>query len=277
MLNWYVMNRWGQKQTGFTIVELLIVVVVIAILAAITIVAYNGIKDRAVTSSVQAGLEQATKKVLAYAAVNGDVYPDTLQQAGITNTSSVSYQYSVDNSTNPKAYAITASNGVAGSTSFYLSSTQSKMTSGIAPGHNLVAWDKPKTESVPIAMDGGVAVDTGVFRNSTASIRISPASSGKTVRNTPITGDPGQIVTVSFWILTDAAWNGTAGNSKVRFGSNPGGNLLSTCSYEGAKTTWTLVTCNRTLNSTNSSVNISVGNDGSTGNIWLDDFSVSLK
>lgn len=33
--------------TGFTIVELLIVIVVIAILAAITIVAYNGIQDRA--------------------------------------------------------------------------------------------------------------------------------------------------------------------------------------------------------------------------------------
>ena len=32
------------KQRGFTIVELLIVVVIIAILAAITIVAYNGIQ-----------------------------------------------------------------------------------------------------------------------------------------------------------------------------------------------------------------------------------------
>lgn len=32
--------------SGFTIVELLIVVVVIAILAAITIVAYNGIQNR---------------------------------------------------------------------------------------------------------------------------------------------------------------------------------------------------------------------------------------
>ncbi|MCB8045019.1 prepilin-type N-terminal cleavage/methylation domain-containing protein [Microbacterium oxydans] len=34
-------------QRGFTIVELMIVVVVIAILAAITIVAYNGIQKRA--------------------------------------------------------------------------------------------------------------------------------------------------------------------------------------------------------------------------------------
>ena len=39
---------------GFTIVELLIVVVVIAILAAITIVSYNGISNRAKSSAVQA-------------------------------------------------------------------------------------------------------------------------------------------------------------------------------------------------------------------------------
>ncbi len=36
-----------QKRTGFTIVELLIVIVVIAILAAITIVAFNGVQARA--------------------------------------------------------------------------------------------------------------------------------------------------------------------------------------------------------------------------------------
>ena len=39
---------WAKKkQAGFTIVELLIVIVVIAILAAITIVAYNGVQQRA--------------------------------------------------------------------------------------------------------------------------------------------------------------------------------------------------------------------------------------
>ncbi|HEV7952209.1 MAG TPA: LamG-like jellyroll fold domain-containing protein [Candidatus Saccharimonadales bacterium] len=53
------MNR---KQPGFTIVELLIVIVVIGILAAITIVAYNGIQERARISRGLAFANQIKKK-----------------------------------------------------------------------------------------------------------------------------------------------------------------------------------------------------------------------
>jgi prepilin-type N-terminal cleavage/methylation domain-containing protein len=46
-------QRRHWRKRGFTIVELLIVFVVIAILAAITAVAYSGIQDRARTSIAQ--------------------------------------------------------------------------------------------------------------------------------------------------------------------------------------------------------------------------------
>jgi prepilin-type N-terminal cleavage/methylation domain-containing protein len=51
---------------GFTIVELLIVVVVIAILAAITIIAYNGIQNRANDSAVMTDLRQFGQKNQIY-------------------------------------------------------------------------------------------------------------------------------------------------------------------------------------------------------------------
>ncbi|MDN5275377.1 MAG: Fimbrial protein [Candidatus Saccharibacteria bacterium] len=53
-----------QTSKGFTIVELLIVIVVIGILAAITIVAYNGIQNRAKAGAAQVAVSQAAKKVL---------------------------------------------------------------------------------------------------------------------------------------------------------------------------------------------------------------------
>ena len=51
---------------GFTIVELLIVVVVIAILAAITIVSYNGIQNRAHDTTVQSDLRNYGIKINNY-------------------------------------------------------------------------------------------------------------------------------------------------------------------------------------------------------------------
>lgn len=69
------MKPWA-KQTGFTIVELLIVIVVIAILAAITIVAYNGIQNRTNDSAVQFDLNSIAKKLELYKVDNGTYPPN---------------------------------------------------------------------------------------------------------------------------------------------------------------------------------------------------------
>jgi len=68
--------RGLKHSRGFTIVELLIVIVVIGILAAITIVAYNGIQTRARNAQVIAGVNVYKKAIELYNVDNGS-YPLT--------------------------------------------------------------------------------------------------------------------------------------------------------------------------------------------------------
>ena len=63
------------KHRGFTIVELLIVVVVIGILAAIVTVAYTGITQRAENTKTVTGVNQAIKLLSLYKVTNG-IYPN---------------------------------------------------------------------------------------------------------------------------------------------------------------------------------------------------------
>lgn len=69
---------WAKtKNSGFTIVELLIVIVVIGILAAITIVAYNGVQDRAKSSAMAADFSN-NNKIAKFAGASTGASPSTL-------------------------------------------------------------------------------------------------------------------------------------------------------------------------------------------------------
>lgn len=82
----------NDEKNGFTIVELLIVIVVIGILAAITIVAFNGVQQRSQIASAKSGSAQANKALEAYRITAG-VYPNSLADINVSNSGTTSYLY----------------------------------------------------------------------------------------------------------------------------------------------------------------------------------------
>lgn len=70
------LNKNKSSPSGFTIVELLIVIVIIGILAAITVVAYNGIQSRARNQQMVSAASQIYKGISQYVIDNGS-YPSS--------------------------------------------------------------------------------------------------------------------------------------------------------------------------------------------------------
>lgn len=98
------------KSQGFTIVELLIVVVVIAILAAITIVSYNGITNRANASSAKSTAATWQKKIELYQAEVGG-YPFAFSSLNTGTSDSSDAWYVAPTTPLAAAASLTSTNG----------------------------------------------------------------------------------------------------------------------------------------------------------------------
>jgi len=131
------------KSQGFTIVELLIVVVVIAILAAITIVSYNGITNRANQSAAKATAATVQKKAELYNSEVGNYPVSIANLTGATSDKSYATPSNVFASpTSGNSTAPTSSNGtkqvqliVCGS------SSTPPQTASTVTGVQIVYWD----------------------------------------------------------------------------------------------------------------------------------------
>ncbi len=99
-----------QKQQGFTIVELLIVIVVIGILAALVITTFTGIQQRARNTERQTDIKAIHSQVEAYYAQNGR-YPTLANLNSATFRNDNMKGLDEDALRDPKGTAATLVNG----------------------------------------------------------------------------------------------------------------------------------------------------------------------
>lgn len=134
-INIAITTKYPKPSEGFTIVELLVVIVVIGILAAITIVSYTGVTNRAIASSLQSDLANASQRLKLYNVDHGS-YPTGLDanNCPLGSAPSPDTSYCLKSSSN-NSYTNYASNG----TSFFTlvatntNSTSYTVTDSLAP------------------------------------------------------------------------------------------------------------------------------------------------
>jgi general secretion pathway protein G len=93
------MNR---SRVGFTLVEVIVTIVVLGIVAAISIIGWNGWRHRVDNSTVQSDLKQATSGLIAYRNFKND-YPPNLGGVDFAPSSTVAIKLST-NATQVRMY-----------------------------------------------------------------------------------------------------------------------------------------------------------------------------
>lgn len=124
---------------GFTIVELVVVIIVVAILAAVTVVSYNGVTRRANESATAVTASEALRKISTYGVTNGSRPPATLADIGLTNKDGKEYQYTTS-ANGGYCVTVTQNNSasyVAKNYEYNLTSlTATNPVTGPCPGHS---------------------------------------------------------------------------------------------------------------------------------------------
>lgn len=141
------------KRRGFTIVELLIVIVVIGILAAISIVAYNGIQARAAMTKKETVINNAHKQFELHR-VEFDSYPNTYDDwSGVVDTAALEHT-NIDTSNfkvDPFSHSIDwydTTEYTYEKSTVYISSYYTQYSSGSSWTLSFLYWDDRESEWV---------------------------------------------------------------------------------------------------------------------------------
>lgn len=123
------MNYNSKNNPGFSIIELVLVIVVIGVLTAISYVTYNNVQKSAQTAAVKEDLTGLAKDLRVYY-IRNQTYPTDISQLGNRATTGTNYQFTAYGST----YCVTGTNGI---TSYKISNTNQSPQQGGCPGHSV--------------------------------------------------------------------------------------------------------------------------------------------
>lgn len=171
------------RSDGFTIVELLIVIVIIAVLAAISIVAYTGIQNRATTATLQSDLRTASTQ-LGLVHADSDMYPvGTTVPSSLKASDGTTFQYT---SSTGDDYCLTATSQRSGISPYHVSST-SGVSEGACAGHtahlNIITNMHPnpsvEVSQSPFGPVGGSSLlrDSARAHSGSSSLRVTMSGS----------------------------------------------------------------------------------------------------
>lgn len=221
-----------KQSLGFTIIELLVVVVVIGVLATITTVVYSGIQNSAAAVVVQSDLRSASSELESEKLLNGNYPADESlvnDGRGLSHSSGTEYRYSVSGN----SYCLSAKSSREGVAFYHLSSVVGSVKEGLCPGHSFggegggdvaVVPDAPTSVTASAgegqatifwsapANDGGSAITGYIVASSSGGFT---ASVGPSTTNTTITG----LSNGTSYTFTVRATNGI-GNSAASAPSN---------------------------------------------------------
>lgn len=130
------MTRHDSHQRGFTIVELLIVIIVIGILAALVLVAYSNVNSQAKVATLQSDLENAGKALELTKTQNNDLYPTSQSAANLQASANNTFSYTYDSS---NKYCLSETNA-AGTYSITNSARAPKVGGCAGITNEVLAW-----------------------------------------------------------------------------------------------------------------------------------------
>lgn len=205
------------RKNGFTIVELLVVIVIIGILASITIISYTGISNKATVASIKSDLSSASIQIKMFQAIDSSGnYPvgvdcsvsPAANTVCLKTSSGNSFIYNPLNSNNPKTFVLESANGA----------VKYRITSNSSP----VAMSSLSCPSGFIVVPGSATYGTSDFcvmkyeaRNAGSNIPVSQPSGLPWVamnQASAISYAPSVVGCTGCHLITEAEWMTIAQN-----------------------------------------------------------------